>query len=48
VRDAIGVAAFLNGGIVEMASFCQLPIQRDNLSGGWVEPVFEVLFDYVG
>src|SRR5262249_22732690 len=46
VRDAIGVAALLNGGVVEAAGFGQLAIQRDNLSVGRIEPVFEVLLDY--
>src|SRR5262249_30868852 len=46
VRDAVSVAALLNGGVVEAAGFGQLAIQRDNLSVGGIEPVFEVLLDY--
>src|SRR5262245_12665272 len=46
VRDAIGVATLLNGGVVEAAGFGQLAIQRDNLSVGRIESVFEVLLDY--
>jgi hypothetical protein len=45
VRDAIGVATLLNGGVVEAAGFGQLAIHRDNLSGGGIEPIFEVLLD---
>src|SRR5882672_11433843 len=46
VRDAISVAALLNGGVVEAAGFSQLAIKRGNLRAGRVESVFEVLFDY--
>src|SRR5262245_35683916 len=46
VRDAISIATLLNCGVVEATGFGQLAIQRENLSGGRVEPVFEVLLDY--
>src|SRR5262245_10718703 len=46
VRDAISVATLLNCSVVEAAGFGQLAIQRDNLSGGRIESVFEVLLDY--
>jgi hypothetical protein len=42
----IGVAAFLNCGIVEAASFGKFIIERDNLRAGRVEPVSEILFYY--
>ncbi len=46
VRDAIGVATLLNGGVVEAAGFGKLVIKSDNLSAGRIKPVFKVLFDY--
>jgi hypothetical protein len=46
VEDAIGVATFLNGGVVEAAGFSKLMIKRGDLCAGRIEPVFEVLFYY--
>jgi len=46
IRDAIGVATLLNSGVVEAAGFGQLAINRDNLSGVRIEPLFEVLLEY--
>jgi hypothetical protein len=41
--DTVGVAALFKGGVVEMAVFGQLAVQRDNLRASRVEPVFEIL-----